>query len=261
MKSVEIMQRDENVLSGKNQSRGCYDSFARCSQEACYQFLAATFWDSIMGGFRPGRLRAVELLELQPTDYILLVGEGSGLDFDCLPEDIDKTKVIAFDFSSEMVRQAKKKALTYGIPPENVLQGDAQDLSFLGEKQFNKIYFPLSIGSIPHPRLALLEAERVLAPGGKIIVFEKLVDNGAVISRRRQALNWFTRCIFADINRNLTTILGEDSPLQISHYETTENRLEGCLGRTLAPYYRIAVLTRKEALINEHTNSYLQNNI
>lgn len=259
MQPVVMNQRDQEHVSEEHQNNGCYDSYARCAQQSCYQFLAATFWDCIMGGFRPGRLRAIELLELQATDNVLLVGEGSGLDFDCLPEDLDKTKVIAFDFSSEMVRQAKRKAATYGIPIENVIQGDAQDLSFLGEARFNKIYFPLSIGSIPDPGLALLEAERVLQPGGKIIVFEKLVDDGAVISRGRHTLNMFTRCVFADINRNLTTLLGEDSPLQINHYETTEERLEGCLGRTLAPYYRIAVLTRKETAVSE-LNPDLRNN-
>lgn len=237
----------------ETQATGCYERAARCSQESCYQLLAATFWDSIMGGFRPGRVRALELLALQPTDAVLLVGEGSGLDFDCLPADLDKTKLIAFDFSSEMVRQAKRKAPQYGIPVDNVMQGDAQDLSFLGNTQFSKIYFPLSIGSIPNPSLALQEAERKLLPEGKIIVFEKLVDDGAVITRGRQTLNFFTRCIFADINRNLTTILGENSPLQISHYETTEGRLEGCLGGALSPYYRIAVLTRKESLTQTQT--------
>lgn len=258
MQPMTIDQQDREPIPG-HQNEGCYDAYARCAQQSCYQFLASTFWDCIMGGFRPGRLRAIELLELQASDFILLVGEGSGLDFDCLPEDVNKNKVIAFDFSSEMVRQAKKKAVTHGIPVENIVQGDAQDLSFLGEKRFNKIYFPLSIGSIPDPRLALLEAERVLQPGGKIIVFEKLVDDGAVISRSRRTLNMFTRCIFADINRNLTTLLGEESPLQIDHYETTEGRLEGCLGSALAPYYRIAVLTRKETAI--HTlDTQRQNN-
>lgn len=262
MQSVVMNQRNQENVPEEHHNNGCYDSYARCAQESCYQFLAATFWDCIMGGFRPGRLRAIELLDLQATDNVLLVGEGSGLDFDCLPEDIDKTKVIAFDFSSEMVRQAKKKAPAYGIPVENVIQGDAQDLSFLGEARFNKIYFPLSIGSIPDPQTALREAERVLQHGGKIIVFEKLVDDGAVISRGRYTLNLVTRCVFADINRNLTTLLGENSPLHISHYETTDGRLEGCVGRALAPYYRIAVLTRQEVLMQtlEHESKGLLNN-
>lgn len=230
-------------LRGVNRRKSCPSRAARAAQNGCYQFLAATIWDQMVAGFRPGRVRAMELLDVHNRDRLLLVGEGSGLDFDCLPEGTDMTQVFAFDFSTQMVQQARKKARAVGIPEENVFVGDAQNLPYRTER-FDKIYFPLSLGSIPDPRLALEEAERVLAPGGKIVLFEKIVDDGAAVSRGRACLNIFTQCIFANINCRLTDMMGEDSPLKITDYESLKGRLSGCLAGAVAPYYRLATLVR-----------------
>ncbi len=222
----------------------CCDQVSQWMQNKSYQVMAFTIWDNMIGGFKPGRIRAFELMDIKPGDTILLVGEGSGLDFECLPKSVDKSRVKAFDFSSEMVKQSKKKAKLVGIPEENCFEGDAQNMSFLKEK-FNKILFPLSLASIPNPTLALQEAERCLEPHGKIIIFDKMVDEGASISRGRYTLNFFTKCVFADINRSLPTILGKESPLKITHYESLQNKLDGYFAGTIGTYYRLAVLVRK----------------
>ena len=71
-------------------------------QDASYQLMARTVWDSVVSGFAPGRVRALELLDIKPSDRLLFVGEGSGLDFPYLPEQTNKDQLYAFDFSSEM---------------------------------------------------------------------------------------------------------------------------------------------------------------
>lgn len=220
----------------------CCSRVSRWMQNTSYQIMAFTFWDSMMAGFKPGRVRAFELMDIKSTDKILLVGEGSGLDFECLPNTINKANLRAFDFSPEMVKQSKQKAPLYGIPEANCFVGDAQKLPFTTER-FDKIFFPLSLASIPNPKLALQEAERVLERGGKIIVFEKLVDDGTTVSWGRKVLNIATQPTFADINRNLSQIMGNDSPLKIVHYESLENKLSG-IAHYLGPYYRLAVLVR-----------------
>lgn len=238
-KQVTPLNDEEQLGGARNADEGC----ARAMQNGCYQFLAVTLWDSIVSGFSPGRERAIELLEIQATDRVLLVGEGSGLDFAHLPPQTDKQALQAFDFSSQMVRQAKQKAAQLGIPQENCFEGDAQALPYTTQ-QFDKIYFPLSLGSIPNPQLALKEAERVLAPQGKIVVFEKLLDDGKTASGGRKCLNLFTSCIFADINRNLTDMLGKDTTLKITQYESLENKLGGFFARHAGAHYRIGVLTK-----------------
>lgn len=227
----------------------CCTRLSRWMQNTSYQLLAFTMWDSIMAGFKPGRARAFELMDIKPNDKILLVGEGSGLDFECLPSHINKTQLKAFDFSPEMVKQSKKKAILYGIPEENCFVGDAQKLPFTHER-FDKVFFPLSLASIPNPRLALHEAERVLERGGKIIIFEKLVDDNATVGLGRKVLNIATQAVFADINRNLTQMLGSHSPLKIAHYESLENRLSGAASY-LGSYYRLAVIVRNTDYVEQ----------
>lgn len=241
--AAPLQEEDEAPIES-----GCCDRLTRWMQETSYQCLAVTFWDTIMSGFRPGRVRAMELFEFEPADRILFVGEGSGLDLDCLPEVVNKNNVWAFDFSPQMVRQCKAKARQQGIPEANVFQGDAQHLPYRDER-FNKIFFPLSLGSIPNPHLALLEAERVLAPDGKIVVFEKLVDDGAEISASRRCLNYLTKCTFADINRNLSD-MQHDLPLKIVHYESLANRLGGCFAKRIGAYYRLAVIVRNNEYVD-----------
>lgn len=233
-----------------SQTNNPCERLTRWMQETSYQVMAYTFWDNIVSGFKPGRIRAMTLLDIQPTDKVLLVGEGSGLDFECLPDTVDKTQLKAFDFSSEMVRQSKIKARQYGIPEDNCFVGDAQHMPFDTEK-FDKIFFPLSLGSIPNPHLALQEAERVLAPGGKIVLFEKLVDDEVAISWGRKALNTVTQCVFADINRNLSTMLGEDSSLKMVHYESLADKLEGFFAKKAGAYYRLAVIVRNADFVDQ----------
>jgi len=233
---------DSQTTSKKTNTNPCTHLTQWVHQQS-YQWMAYTFWDSIVSGFKPGRVRAMQLLDIQPSDKVLLVGEGSGLDFECLPTTLNKTNVKAFDFSPEMVKQAKQKAKRLGIPEENCFVGDAQKLPFTTEK-FNKVFFPLSLGSIPNPSLALQEAERVLASGGKIVVFEKLVDDESSVSRKRRCLNFFTQLVFADINRNLTQMLGDQSPLKVVQYESLENKLDGYVAKYAGAYYRLAVIVR-----------------
>jgi ubiquinone/menaquinone biosynthesis C-methylase UbiE len=224
---------------------GCFKSFVQKSQNFCYQVMAKTFWDPMMSGFKPGRAIALDELDIQPTDKVLFVGEGTGLDFEVLPATLNRANLQAFDFSPEMVKQAKLKAPEFNIPEQNIFIGDAQHLPYTDEK-FDKIYFPLSLGSIPNPTLALSEAERVLDRRGKIVVMEKLVDDGHQASYMRMLLNFFTKFLFADINRNLTQMMGHETHLKIVHYQSLDGKLTGFLGRLVGPYYRIGTLVRTD---------------
>ena len=226
------------------QDPSCWSQVSQWIQNTCYQIFAYTIWDNIVSGFKPGRLRAIELMDIQSEDRVLLVGEGSGLDFECLPDHTNKVFLRAFDFSPEMVRQSKMKARQFEIPEENCFVGDAQKLPFTHEK-FDKIYFPLSIASIPNPTLALQEAERVLAPGGKIVIFDKLRDEDVPLSWKRIALNVITKCVFADITRNLGSILEPVPTLKIVHYESLKDKLDGVFARYAGQFYRVAVITRR----------------
>lgn len=239
-----------NEAGQRDDQRGCWERTSHRAQAGCYQIMAHTFWDRIVSGFKPARQTGINYLDIQPTDRILFVGEGAGADFECLPASTNWDAVKAIDFSSQMVTKCRAKAVRFGIPVDNCMQADAQDLPF-EDGCFDKIFFPLSLGSIPNPQRALLEAERILAPQGKITLFEKLVDDGERVSRPRRCLNFFTNCIFADITRNLTDMMGgDDSPLKITQYESLQGQINGCF-RCVGHHYRVAVLTRKNEYIDK----------
>lgn len=53
----------------------------------------ATFYDAIVWFLRGGRRRSLALLDLRAGDSILLVGCGTGADFEFLPPDVEVTAV------------------------------------------------------------------------------------------------------------------------------------------------------------------------
>lgn len=237
-------EHDQNITENKYEKDvSCWSHVAQWLQDSCYQILARTsIWDSIISNFNPARIRAIELMDIQSNDRILFIGEGSGADFEFLPEQANKVALRAFDFSPAMVEQCKLKARQLDIPDENCFIGDAQKMPYTHEK-FEKILFPLSIASIPNPSLALSEAERVLSPGGKIVIFDKLRDDAEASSWARTALNAITKCIFADINRNLNSMLSPVSTLRVAHYESLEGKVNG-LFSFFAQHYKVAVVVR-----------------
>jgi ubiquinone/menaquinone biosynthesis C-methylase UbiE len=52
------------------------------------------------------------------------------------------------------------------------------------------------------------EAERVLKPGGLIVIFDKFLPAGQKLSVKRKFANLFTNLLFSNINRRFETILG-----------------------------------------------------
>ena len=177
---------------------------------------------------------------------MLLLGEGTGADLPLLQSDENCTceRVYALDYSSQMVKQCRKRARECGIPVDNVMQGDAQDLPFEEGVVFDKVLFPLSLGSIPQPEEAMREALRVLAPGGRVCVLEKLVDSNSTPSCARKMIGCVTKCLFSDINRSLEDMLVLTPELKVVEYKSMAGLISGCFGMS-ADKYRVAVLVRR----------------
>jgi SAM-dependent methyltransferase len=68
---------------------------------------------------------------------------------------------VGIDFSSEMVAIAKKM-----FPPIQFSEGDAQNLAFADE-QFDRVLANFALLHLSNPERAMVEACRVLKPGGK----------------------------------------------------------------------------------------------
>jgi SAM-dependent methyltransferase len=75
--------------------------------------------------------------------------------------------VIATDLSSQMIGVASERARAVGLHNIEFVQGDAEDLQF-GDESFDAVTNAYGLMFCADPPRALVEAHRVLRPGGRI---------------------------------------------------------------------------------------------
>lgn len=152
--------------------------------------------------FRKYRQRSVSLLQASPTDAILLVGAGSGLD---LPYLRNCANLAAIDITPGMIAKLERRAQRLNLPVRaEVMNG--QQLRF-ADACFDAVILHLILAVIPDPVACLREVERVLKPGGTVMVFDKFLPDGESPSLLRRLLNQFASTLFSDINRRLGDIV------------------------------------------------------
>ncbi len=102
---------------------------------------------------------------IDSTDEVLECACGTGAITVCIAEKC--RKLIATDFASGMLRQAVKKCRKY----RNVSfkRADITNLKFRNIR-FDKVVAGNVIHLLPNPEMALAELDRVVKPGGKIII-------------------------------------------------------------------------------------------
>jgi phosphatidylethanolamine/phosphatidyl-N-methylethanolamine N-methyltransferase len=134
------------------------------------------------------RKKSLTALYRDNIETVLLTGVGSGLDIPYLPQG---PKYTGIDLTPAMLSKARKRAEARS--DIDLQPGDAMALSF-DDNQFDMVVMHLILAVVPNPLLALKEAERVVKPGGKIIILDKFLRQGerAVIKR---AINLFLRHI------------------------------------------------------------------
>lgn len=125
---------------------------------------------------------------------LLIIGVGTGHDLSFLPVEIPVT---AIDYSQMMLEQTKKWIQQgQGV---NIKQMDAHYLDF-PDNHFQRVLLPLIIAVTNKPHQVLKEAERVLKPGGRMVVFDKFMDRGQKASFFRKTLNFFSNLFATNIN-------------------------------------------------------------
>ncbi len=152
--------------------------------------------------FRKYRQRSVSLLQASLTDAILLLGAGSGLD---LPYLRNYTNLTAIDITPGMVAKLEKRAQRLNLPVRAAVM-NGQQLRF-ADASFDAVILHLILAVIPDPVACLREVERVLKPGGTVMVFDKFLPDGETPSLLRRLLNQVASTLFSDINRRLGDIV------------------------------------------------------
>ena len=130
-------------------------------------------------GITRGRL--VEILEPRPGERVLEIGPGTGYYTFEMADRLDGGQVDIFDIQQEMLDHVVREANKRGVTNLQPALGDAQALPY-GDASFDAAVLITVLGEIPDQDRALSEIERVLKPGGRLIVGEMMVDPHIVTS-------------------------------------------------------------------------------
>lgn len=158
-------------------------------------------YDLIGKYFAASRKASVNSLEIKSGDKILIIGAGTGLDLEFLPQDCEITLTDITPSMLEKVRRRNSKLKRNIV----VLVMDGQDLTF-SENSFDKIILHLILAVIPDPVACLRETERVLKAGGRVAVFDKFLPKNKKAGVVRKFFNLFTNLFFSDITRDFESI-------------------------------------------------------
>ncbi|XVH33188.1 class I SAM-dependent methyltransferase (plasmid) [Haloferacaceae archaeon DSL9] len=122
------------------------------------------------------RSRLQAMLDPRPSERILEIGPGTG--YYTLPIarrlGINGT-LHALDIQQEMLDHTRTQARKQGHENIEVVHADAQNLPY-PDDSFDGAFLVLVLGEVPNQELALRELNRVLKPGGRLIIGELLPD-------------------------------------------------------------------------------------
>lgn len=151
-----------------------------------------------------GRERAIDRLDPQPGDRVLMLGSGTGMDLEYIPPGVSVT---AIDVTPAMVRRTEARAQALGRDVDARV-GDARSLPF-DDDAFDAVLLHLVLSVVPEPTAVVAETERVLAPGGRVSIYDKFVPHDSSPSLLRRAINPLARVVFADLTRSLDPMLAD----------------------------------------------------
>lgn len=126
-----------------------------------------------LGLHKRWKRRAVREAGLKEGDSVLDLCSGTGDIAIYLAKKVGlKGRVVALDFSTEMLELAQKKAWKEAVQEVIDFQtGDATDLDFANDS-FNAVTIGFGIRNVDKIEKAFIEIYRVLKPGGKVICLE-----------------------------------------------------------------------------------------
>ena len=181
---------DEDVVSGTDAASRALSVAAVENDfvEGVYDKLAKVYDLTFGPTLHPGRLQAIQRMDIQPGERVLEVGVGTGINLSLYPKNCSVTGI---DFSGSMLEKARERAQRKGIRNMRLLQMDAGDLKF-SDGSFDIVYAPYLISVVPDPVKVAQEMHRVCRPGGRIIFLNHFLSPNAVLSRLERWISPYT---------------------------------------------------------------------
>ena len=164
-----------------------------------YEKLASVYDLAFGPALQPGRIRAVERMNIQAGERVLEVGVGTGINLSLYPRTCQMTGI---DFSSSM--------LWGGLRQLRLLQMDAADLKF-ADGSFDIVYAPYLISVVPDPVKVACEMRRVCRPGGRIIFLNHFLSPNPFVSRAERLISPFTIHIGFKADLDLSAFLAQSA--------------------------------------------------
>src|SRR5512143_3981638 len=109
-----------------------------------YRIWAPIYDSTVDRLFKPGRRRAIQLLDLKPGEQVLIPGVGTGADLPLLTAGVEATGI---DLTPEMLAKARLK-LDQCPASVKLIEGDAQAL-LVNEGGFDAAILNLILSVIP----------------------------------------------------------------------------------------------------------------
>ena len=156
--------------------------------EGVYDKLAKVYDFTFGPTLHPGRLQAIQRMDVQPGERVLEVGVGTGINLSLYPR---LCSVTGIDFSSSMLEKARERMARKDIRNVRLLQMDAADLKF-ADDSFDIVYAPYLISVVPDPVKVAQEMRRVCRPGGRIIFLNHFLSPNPLLSRLERLISPFT---------------------------------------------------------------------
>lgn len=144
-----------------------------------YRKLASSY-DVFFGPLlHPGRIRALERMAITPSDRVLEVGVGTGINATLYRPDCQVTGI---DLSRSMLEKARARVALKKIHNVRLLEMDAANMDFESDA-FDIVYAPYLINVVPDPLAVAREMNRVCRPGGRIVLLNHFLRTTPLGSR------------------------------------------------------------------------------
>jgi phosphatidylethanolamine/phosphatidyl-N-methylethanolamine N-methyltransferase len=184
-------EREEELVSGSDAATRALSVTAveNAFVEAVYDKLAKVYDFTFGPTLHPGRLQAIQRMDIQAGERVLEVGVGTGINLPLYPRDCAITGI---DFSSSMLEKARERAARKDVPHSvRIVQMDAADLRF-ADGTFDIVYAPYLISVVPDPIKVAQEMRRVCRPGGRIIFLNHFLSPNPILSRIERLISPMT---------------------------------------------------------------------